>query len=166
MAREDRHQEVLEGLLPYWRNPDAAWLLANSLYDWLPTRALALKWLLRTAAGCEPLDSVVIKMGSCYAHGFSTLVNRLLAYYWFLISAKAGSAESVFALGELELTGLSEPVDHLRALMWFTLAMAMTKDEELRERAQAARVELAKVLPIRDGVRACDLGSKWSKETG
>jgi hypothetical protein len=43
--------------------------------------------------------------------------------------------------------------------MWFTLAMAMThQDEELRERAQASRVELAKVVPIEDGVNASDLG--------
>ncbi len=134
-------------------------MLANSLYDLPYTRTRALKWLPRPAAGCDPLNSVVIKIGSCYAHGFGTPVNRLLAHDWFLVSAQGRELGSGFRAGQVEAGWIVRtrcPV--VRALMWFTLAMAMTQDEELRERAQASRVELANVVPIEDGVNASDLG--------
>jgi hypothetical protein len=71
LAEEDRHQEVIAGLPPYWwRHPHGVWLVADSLYDWPDTRARSLKWRLRTATGCHPLDPVVMKIGSCYAHGW------------------------------------------------------------------------------------------------
>jgi hypothetical protein len=44
--------------------------------------------------------------------------------------------------------------------------MAITMDEKMRYKAQPMRVELAKVVPIQDGIKACDMGLRWLRENG
>jgi TPR repeat protein len=161
LAQQRYTAKVIEGLLPYWRNPDAFWLMANALYDDPTFRHRALRWLLRAQRGRHPRDPMTLKIADCYASGHGTPVNLLRAYEWLLIPARAGSPEAMFKLGLLELAGLSVPVNHLRAAMWFNLTAAISEDPELLDRAQAQREALVPHVSWEEAIKSVDMGLQW-----
>ncbi|MFM8736511.1 MAG: hypothetical protein ACKOGB_02195 [Betaproteobacteria bacterium] len=164
MAQQRHTAKVMEGLLPYWRNPDALWLMANALYDDPAFRHRALRWLLRAMRGRPPLDPMTFKIADCYTNGWGTPVNLLRAYEWLLIPARAGSPEAMFELGLLELAGLSVPINHIRAAMWFNLTAAISEDPHLLDRAQAQREALVPHVSWEEAIKSYDMGIAWLRD--
>jgi TPR repeat protein len=142
-----RTKEALPWLLAYRRNAWAQLLIGDVRWQSAGKSKKALGWYQRAYLDSDEHGLIALRLARCYAKGIGTQVNPLLAHRWYLIAARLEIPEIFEGLGDLEASGLLQPINRLRACMWFAICCMLLKDEGHTDRVQDKMMDLLWDLP-------------------